>query len=390
MRWQYKFTVLALCTVAFFVTMAGRLAISPLIPDIADEFRVSYGIIGAALTGMWLAYGLMQFPSGILADKYGERLVILLSVTGTAAMAIAVAGAPIFAVFVGATVVLGGVAGLHYSVATTLFARTFDDVGTAIGIHNTGGTIAGLVTPVAVVWVAVLLGWRGGVAFVAAVGLPVAALFAWRIKPTPPRRPDESLRRRLRPAYLLDLLARPAIAFTLVIAILTEFAWQAVSSFLPTFLIEYRGLSATMAAAGFSLYFVALGVGQVGVGAAADRFGIDRSIVASLLVGVLAVAILLAIPGTFAGVIGVVLLGFGMSFSPAVFPRFLREFTDAEQTAGFGLVRTVYMVVAALGSVVTGVIADVLGWGPAFGFLAALLGVVIVGLLANWLFDLGL
>ncbi|TKX77174.1 MFS transporter, partial [Halorubrum sp. SD626R] len=86
MNWQYRHTVLALCMLAFFVTYFARLAISPVVPFIVDDFAVSNTAIGAALSGMWLAYGVSQFPSGILADRFGERRVILVAVGGSAAM----------------------------------------------------------------------------------------------------------------------------------------------------------------------------------------------------------------------------------------------------------------------------------------------------------------
>ena len=82
MRWQYRTTVLALCLLAFFVTYFARMAISPVIPFIADDFDVTNTQIGFALSGMWLAYGLSQFPSGVLGDRFGEKRVILVAVGG--------------------------------------------------------------------------------------------------------------------------------------------------------------------------------------------------------------------------------------------------------------------------------------------------------------------
>jgi MFS family permease len=52
---------------------------------------------------------------------------------------------------------------------------------------------------------------------------------------------------------------------------------------------------------------------------------------------------------------------------------------DAERGFGFGLVRTVYLLLAASGSVVVGSLADIGGWVPAYGVVVLLL---IGGLLA--------
>lgn len=383
MRWRYRETVLALTTLAFFVTMVGRLVISPLVPDIAATFDVSYSLIGLALTGMWLAYGLAQFPSGILAERFGERYIILVAVGGTAAMALVLAVSPVLALFIVCTVLIGGVAGLHYSVAIALLARTYDDVGTAIGIHNGGGTFAGLVTPVIVAWIAVTFGWRPAILFVAVVGVPIFFLFAWFVRPTPPSRPGLQVRDRVSSGFVGEFLTRPAIAVTLVLAIVTEFAWQGMFSFLPTFLIAHRGLSTTAAGALFSLYFLTQGVGQIVVGTITDRIGTDRAMAVCMAIGAIGILTVITVPGNWIVVVSVVCIGIGMSFSPAIMARFLQQMTAEERSAGFGLVRTVYMMAASLGSVVTGTLADVAGWDVAFGLILGLLLFVLVVLGMN-------
>ncbi|MFA9516503.1 MFS transporter [Halopenitus sp. H-Gu1] len=386
--WRYRDTVLTLCTLAFLVTMVGRLAISPVVPAITDEFGVSNTAIGVALSGMWLTYGLVQYPSGVLADRYGDRTVVLVSVGGTATACLIVAVAPIFGVFFLATVLLGALAGLHFSVATTLLSRLYDNVGSAIGVHNAGGTIAGLATPVAVAWVANRYGWRPAVAITFVLGVPIFVLFALRVRPVEPRRTEEPLRDRFRLKPMVDLLSRPSIVFTLWLAVVGEFAWQGIASFLPTLLVERHGQSTALAGALFSLYFVAQGIGQVGIGIVADRVGRDGVTAGCMVVGIVGIAALTLQSGLVVLATGAVLLGVSMSFGPAVLPRFFEEMSDEERSAGFGLVRTVYMIVASLGSVVLGILADLFDWGVSFGFLAVLLAFVAATLAINWVLDL--
>lgn len=389
MRWRYQETVLTLCTVAFFVTMVGRLAISPIIPDIAADLEVSNSLIGAALTTMWVAYALVQYPSGVLADRFGERVVIFAAIAGTGLTTLLIAAAPGFGVFVLGTVFLGVAAGLHYSVATALITRTYDDIGTAIGLHNAGAPFAGLVTPVAVAWVAVSYGWRPAVAMTAVLAAVVSPLFWWGVRPTAPRRPEQSMRDRFDLGPIVTLLSRRSIVFTSVVAVLLDFTWQGLASFLPTFFVQYHGYSQTLAGSLFAAYFVVHGVLQVVVGNVADRFDRDLATVLCMVAGIGGLAILVSGPGLAWIAGGVVLLGLGMSWSAAVFPRFFDNLSEAEQSSGFGLVRTVYMVVAASGSVVVGVLADLFGWATSFGFLTALLGVVCGLLVVNEALGLG-
>ena len=389
MRWRYRDTVLALCTLAFFATMVGRLAISPVVPIITEEFAVSNSVVGVALTGMWMAYFASQFPSGILADRFGERPIILVAIGGTAVASVFLALAPVFALFVVGTVVLGGVAGLHYSVATTLLTRTYDEIGTAIGVHNSGGPAAGLIAPPIAAWIGVRYGWRPAVAIGAAMAVPVFVLFAWRVRPTEPRRPDQPMSERLQLEAVLELLSRPQIAFPICLAIAGAFVWQATASFLPTFLVEHRGQSTELAGLVFGGYFVVQAITQVGVGAASDRYGRDIATAGCMVLAAAGFSLLIAVPGTVAIVAAVLLVGTGLGWGAALLPRFMDVLSETERGAGFGLIRTVYGFVGALGSVATGLLADLFGWGFAFGVLAGLLVLVFVALVANWALSLG-
>ncbi|MDL5362147.1 MFS transporter [Halalkalicoccus sp. NIPERK01] len=389
-RWSYRATVITLCTLAFFATMVARLVISPVVPAIVDEFGVSSGIVGVALSGLWMAYALAQFPSGILADRFGERRVILAAVGLTALASGALALSPSIHAFLVLTVLLGGVAGLHYSVATTLLTKEFDDIGAAIGIHNSGAPLAGLLAPLAAAAVAGWVGWRYSIALGAVTAAPIFLLFAWRVRETKPARPNQPMRERVALGPVVGLLTRPRIAFTALLAICCEFVWQATASFLPTFLVAHHGYSIGLASALFSAYFVVHGLTQPAIGSLSDRFGRDRAAAACALLGIAGYGLLVVGSGLVAVGIAVLLVGTAMSWGAAVLPRFMDHLSAEERGAGFGLVRTSYMIVSATGSAVVGTVADLSSWGVAFSVFVVLLSVVVCALLANRALDLGL
>jgi MFS family permease len=381
-NWRYRHTVLGLCTLAFAATMLARLVISPVVPDVTGHFDVSTGAVGLALSGMWAAYALTQFPSGILGDRFGERLVILAAVGITAAASLSLAFAPTFAVFGVLTVVLGAGAGLHYSVATSLLTKEFDDIGRAIGVHVGGGPLAGLIAPVVATAVAARFGWRAAIGVGAAVAIPVLVAFAWRIERTPPDRPDESMRDRMAIRPLVGLLTRPPIAFTTLVAFLGAFAWQATASFLPTFLVSFRDLSVTSAGLLFSAYFVVSGLGTPTIGWVSDRVGRDGAAIVTMAAGVVGYALLVV--GPRVGLVpAIALVGVAMTWGAPLQSRFFDKFEANERGAAFGLVRTAYMVLGATGSVAVGALSDVAGWAAAYGLLAGVTGLALVLLVAN-------
>jgi len=382
-NWRYAHTVLACCTLAFTATMVARLVISPLVPEITETFGVTNATVGLALTGMWLAYALSQFPSGIVADRLGDRRVILTAVGMTAGASMLIAVSPSIAGFAVFTVVLGAGAGFHYSVATTFLAQQFDDVGSAIGIHVAGGPLAGLVAPPAAALVGSRYGWRVGVLLGAAVAIPVFIAFAWQIRPTTPRRPDQLLRERVALRPLGALVSRPSIAYTTGLATLGAFTWQATASFLPTFLEVGAGRSDALSALLFSVYFLVHGGTQPITGSVSDRIGRDKTVAFTMGAGVVGYGLLVFVArdglGLIPTVIGVLLVGVAMSWGAPLQSRFIDLLSAAERGAGFGLVRTVYMTFGASGSVVIGATADAAGWEAAFGLLA---GVMALGLTA--------
>jgi MFS family permease len=373
--------VLGACTLAFFATMAARLAVSPVVPAIGNEFAVSNGAIGLALTGMWMAYAVAQFPSGLLADRYGERRIILVAVVGTAVTSGLLAVSPSYAVLLVGAVALGGVAGLHYSVATSLLTRTLPNTGSAIGLHTAGAPVAGVLIPLAAGSVGVWLGWRWAVALGVLVAVPSAVLFAAVVRPTEPVRPEVSVWSRLRVRPLLELLARPPIALTAGLSVVGAFVWQATASFLPAFLIEYHGVAEPVAGALFSAYFGVQGLTQPMVGTLSDRIGRYPAAAVAVGAGVVGYGLLVVGPGLWTIAGAIVCAGLAMGWGAALLPKFMDHLSDNERSAGFGLIRTAYMVLGASGSVVTGAVADFLGWGPAFLGLAVLLGGMLLVLL---------
>jgi MFS family permease len=389
-NWRYRDTALVLSTVAFFATMVARLVISPLVPDITDAFDVSTAAIGVALSGMWAAYALMQFPSGVLGDRFGERRVILAAVGLTAATSLLLAASPSYLAFVAFAIVLGAGAGLHYSVATTFLSKQFDNIGRAIGFHGAGAPLAGLLVPVVAAAVAARYGWRAAMLLGAIVAVPAFVAVATAVRATPPERPSQRMRERFELDPLLELLSRREIAYTTVLALAGAFTWQATASFLPTFFVRYHGLDEPVAGALFSLYFVVLGGVQPVVGWLSDRFDRDATASLTMGVGVFGYGALVFGSGLPAFVGGVCLVGVAMSWGAPVQSRFLDKLSDAERGAGFGLVRTVYMFLGAAGSAVVGALSDVAGWGVAMGLLALVMAAGFALLAANRAFDLGL
>jgi MFS family permease len=112
-EWRYRNAVLGLTVLAYVTTMAARLVISPRIPSTSAAFQAYEGTIVLAPTGMWGAYALTQYPSGILGERFGQRTVILASVGLSTNASVLLALSPTCLVFAALTVFPGAGGGLH-------------------------------------------------------------------------------------------------------------------------------------------------------------------------------------------------------------------------------------------------------------------------------------
>lgn len=386
---SYESTLLMLCTLAFFVTAFARLALSPLVPLITTDLGISNAGIGIALSGMWAAYSLTQFPSGLLADRHGERAIVLVALAGTAVTSVMVAFAPVYVVFLLGAVLLGAVGGLHYSAATALLSRTYENTGMAIGVHNIGMPAGGLIAPVLATWVAVRYGWRPAAVLVVALAVPIGLLFARYVRSREPAYPDTAIRNRLEWDRMVRILSPRSVQFSIVIGTVGMFVAIGLFTFLPTFLVEHSGYQPTVASAIFTAFFVVLVPLQVAIGYVSDRAGHDSTLAGCFLAGLLGIVLLLLESSLGSLIGGVFLVAIGSSSIPIIDSRLVDSFAGDDVGTEFGLPRTVYGVLGGSGSVVVGFLADAFSWTGSFAFLAGISLCVGVLICVNSLFSLG-
>ncbi|MFB6186539.1 MAG: sugar MFS transporter [Halobacteriaceae archaeon] len=61
------------------MVLGTRFLIPVLLPQIKDAFTLNNTLAGLAITVIWAGYAVMQFPAGILVDKFNARKVMSVS-----------------------------------------------------------------------------------------------------------------------------------------------------------------------------------------------------------------------------------------------------------------------------------------------------------------------
>lgn len=382
-------TLYALAT-GNFAQFGTRVLIGALVPFVLLDFETTKSSIGLALTGMWAIYALFQFPSGVLAEQYGERQVLLVALFGAGVGVVFIALAPSWPVFAILLLVLGASTGLFYPPASVLVSRLFDEHGSAFGTLAAFGTFAGLVYPAVGGLAAEYLGWRFVLALTTVLTGAITVTTVRVVPRVAPVNDSTSLSESIDFGQYRALLARPALLYTTALAVAFIFTFQAVSSFYPTFLFEYHDIDRGIAGAMLGGVLGVSSVVQPIAGRLSDTFSRDGALGVSILLLITGLAVLLGVQSLVGAAVGSVILGTGISFPGPLQARLMGLLGEAERGYGYGLMRTVYLFFGASGNVTVGTLADTSGWVFAYSTVAGLLVLCLLLLVTNRLFALNL
>lgn len=205
------------------------------------------------------------------------------------------------------------------------------------------GTIANVIFPAVGGVVGVHFGWRVAAAAGALTAVLVLVATLLTVPSLPPANADRTLHTLVAFRQILALLSRLSIAYCVTIGALVGFTFQAISSFFPTFLVEYQGLEIGTAGIAFGALVALSALAQPVAGHVSDLHSRYVAIATSVSVSLIAVMTLPSVLSTAGFLIGIALLGIGVSWSGPIKVRFFDHLDDAERGFGFGRVRTLYV-----------------------------------------------
>jgi ACS family glucarate transporter-like MFS transporter len=271
MTLPYRFIVLAVAILAFMQTHVHRMAFAPLIPTFVSDLGLSYAAAGAIQTAYFWTYAAAQVPIGVMADRWGARRVMIVSMAVLAAGALAFAGSHSYLGLIGARMLVGLGAAAVWVPGMRLVTEWFParERGRAAGLLSSGGGLGATFALVYVPWAASLWGWRMAYASLAALALLALAGVALALGTrdeavSAPSAGQRALRRVLTTRALWPVNLLMLFLYGGYISFLT---------FLPAFLV--RGLAFTETQAGLltALITATTIVSWPLAGALSDRLG---------------------------------------------------------------------------------------------------------------------
>ncbi|MGF6241936.1 ACS family D-galactonate transporter-like MFS transporter [Paraburkholderia sp. GAS38] len=191
-RSKVRWLVAGLMWSAIAINYIDRTVLSAAAPHLQSEFHLGAMEMGIVMSAFFWSYSLLQLPAGMLADRFGQKLVLGMAVFWWS-LATAVTGlATGFKSLVALRVMLGvGEAGSYPSnagIATRWFPRK--ERATVAGIFDSGSKLGGAVALPLIAWLLATFDWKVTFAITGALGLVwcVVWVVAFRNSPADHRR----------------------------------------------------------------------------------------------------------------------------------------------------------------------------------------------------------
>jgi len=337
-----------------------------LLPLWASEFSLTFAQVGIIRTAYSGGMALFQIPAGLIAERTGERGVLVIGTLVTAAGFIVAGTVGGFMSLLLVLLAAGLGSGVQHPLASSIVSQAYETGGrrTALGTYNFSGDLGKVAVPAAVAFVAAAYGtWRVPAMLYGVVGLG-AAVVMWLLLArlgVGKRPPHREVAERAAAGGGWGIRDPRAFQALTLIGMIDNATRSPFLTFLPFLLIEFKGATLAGVGVAMSLLFAGGAVGKFVCGVMAERVGILRTVIVTEAATTLGIIAVLASPLHLAYAV-LVPLGIALNGTSSVLYGTVAELVTPERRSrAYGLYYTVSIATSAIAPTLYGVLSDAVG-----------------------------
>jgi MFS transporter, Spinster family, sphingosine-1-phosphate transporter len=386
---RYAWALVAMLWVVALLNYLDRQVIFSVFPLIRADLGVSdvqLGLLGTAF--LWV-YGLLSPLGGYMADRFGRRGVILVSLAVWSAVTLLTGFARSYGELLTARALMGISEACYLPAALAMIATAHGERtrSLAIGLHQSGLYTGIILGGAGGGWVGQRYGWRTAFIALGIAGVVYAVVLTTLLRPG--NRPSASPVRT--PA--LSLLSSRGLAIVVTANALTSVAYWCVYTWLPLYLFERFRMS--LAGAGFSATFYIQAASFAGIilgGLLADRWSRTntRARVLTQVIGLAAAGPFLFVVGftasTWVLIAGLLLFGLGRGFFDCNLMPVVCEIVAPELRAtAYGILNLTSCIAGGAMAAAAGLLKSSIGLGGSLQISGALMiAAALLLIAAKW------
>ena len=192
-------SILIAVSVCHALIHAYMLVFPTIYKSLGSALKLEFAGVGFVGMASYMAFGFGSLPAGLLADRLGARVLLVICLAGTTLASILtfVLGSTVGVVI--SLILLGLFASMYHPAGLSILSTSIKDTGRGMGIHGMAGTMGVAAAPLIAGTVTERFGWTYAylVLGIAGVGIIVVLLSSLRFhvrSPAPPKEKEEHIR----------------------------------------------------------------------------------------------------------------------------------------------------------------------------------------------------
>lgn len=276
---KHRNLILFLLFLGWAIGNFDRYFINYAVLSITEDLQLSPTSTGLILSSFFAGYALMQIPGGWLADKFGSRRVLMVSVLMWSIFTAMTGAVWSLASMVAIRFLFGIGEGGFQPSSSKLISQTFpmDKRAWAMSIMLSSGGIVSLIVPLLSAYMLTTIGWRVSFLILGGIGIVITILY-WAFIKLPAHVKEEELKQQgeKQQGVFAQLLKTP-LMLNLFIAYYSIYAinWG-LATWLPTYLVNVRGLDLISLGWAQTIPGLAMIVGMYLAGYVIDRLPLGK------------------------------------------------------------------------------------------------------------------
>jgi MFS family permease len=348
MEWDKKILLIYIISITFLV-FSGRLLVPTLTGKIETSLDINHVEIGLGMTLLWLFYGLMQFPSGVISDEKGRKPVASLAIFIFAIAFLIMSLSTNYIIFLLSLILLGIGFGCFYTVSLSMISDRFKNKGKAIGTQSAMASLAGI-TPLIILPLAEKIGWRPLILIYAIISIIIGILFYNQVS----EKKQEIQQKKEGLQNGIKIFKDSNVTLLLIINAIMAFVWIGIISFLPIYLIEGKGIDQTIAAVIFSLIFFAGLFIRPLIGHLSDIYNKRILIIGILIISAISCFLLSQVSSILLTTIGVILTATVSAFFPLRSNYLMNKWPSKSRGSQMGMYSTTVIILSSVSPFIIG------------------------------------
>ena len=283
----------------------GTSGVSLFLPLIQKDFGASFTQGGALAAALLLTYAIMQVPAGYLADRFGRKKVFVVGMLGTTILMLAFGMVTDYWQAMSNQAVSGLFRALLFAPGMALLASWFSPQrrATAMALYQVGMFLGQVIFNLIGPLLAAGSGWRFPFIVFSIVGIVASCAYLWLGK-----EPPATATQMLKVSEIFHLLRYRVMWFCNVIQYVRLAVFQGITFWLPTLLMNDKGLSLQLTGFIVALRFFLIGPTNILGSYISDRLKNHTLIIAISLVMLVITTALMAEVDNMAVLIAVIVV----------------------------------------------------------------------------------